>query len=157
MRIEDMKELLIKMGLREKAAENYLRYESDVWAVLPTFRLLKPLSDDLEFYKGEYRKMLEEQMTNDILNKQMPEVAELIKEGASPEAIERFAYDLILDAYERLLYQLDDHEGAEVSEVFLEEDFSQCSYGRLMECRPDGEATGRYLLEAHGKIPFSDL
>lgn len=64
---------------------------------------------------------------------------------------------MILEAYDGLLYQLDDHEGAEFSNVFLEEDFSKCGYARLMEMDADRNVTGRFLIEVHGKIPFSDL
>ncbi len=148
METEEMKQLLVKMGLREEAAEHYLQYESEIWAVLPAFRLLKPLSDQLEFYKGSYRKMLENRLADGTLEKRLPKVSALMKSGAAPEDIE---------AFESILYQLDDHQGAEVSDVFLEEDFSKCGYARLMEQGPEGEATGRYLFEVHGMIPFSDL
>ena len=157
METEEMKQLLVKMGLREEAAEHYLQYDSEIWAVLPTFRLLKPLSDRLEFYKGGYRKMIEKRIADGMLEKRLPEVSTLIKSGAKIEDIEAFAYDLVLESYESLLYQLDDHQGAEVSDVFLEEDFSKCGYARLMEQGAEGEATGRYLFEVHGKIPFSNL
>ena len=157
METEEMKQLLVKMGLREEAAEHYLQYESEIWAVLPAFRLLKPLSDQLEFYKGSYRKMLENRLADGTLEKRLPKVSALMKSGAAPEDIEAFAYDLVLEAFESILYQLDDHQGAEVSDVFLEEDVSKCGYARLMEQGPEGEATGRYLFEVHGMIPFSDL
>ena len=61
METEEMKQLLVKMGLREEAAEHYLQYESEIWAVLPAFRLLKPLSDQLEFYKGKEKQYLNKQ------------------------------------------------------------------------------------------------
>ena len=64
---------------------------------------------------------------------------------------------LMLETYERLLYQLDDPSGAEISEVFCDEAFSQCSQARLMEVDADGHPTGHQLIEVHGKIPFSDL
>lgn len=152
-----MKQLLVKMGLREETAEHYLQYDLEIWAVLPAFRLLKPLSDQLEFYRGGYRKMIEDRIADGTLEKRFPEVAALIQTGAKIEDIEAFAYDLVLESYESLLYQLDEHQGAEVSDVFLEEDFSKCGYARLMEQGADGQATGRYLFEVHGKIPFSDL
>lgn len=101
--------------------------------------------------------MIEKRIADGTLEKRLPEVSTLIKSGAKIEDIEAFAYDLVLESYESLLYQLDDHQGAEVSDVFLEEDFSKCGYARLMEQGADGEATGRYLFEVHGKIPFSNL
>lgn len=111
METEEMKQLLVKMGLREEAAEHYLQYESEIWAVLPAFRLLKPLSDQLEFYKGSYRKMLENRLADGTLEKRLPKVSALMKSGAAPEDIEAFAYDLVLEAFESILYQLDDHQG----------------------------------------------
>lgn len=157
MTLEEKKKLLVKMGLQEKVAECYLKEESNIWAVLPAFRLLKPLNDNLEFYKGEYKEFIKKQIEDGTLSKQMPEVAELVKYGASLQSIEKFAYRMVLETYESLLYQLDDHEGAEFSNVFMDEKFSQCGYARLMETGADGKITGRYLIEVHGKIPFSDL
>ena len=46
---QEKKEVLIKLGLSEEQAEWYLQYDNAVWAVVPTFRLLKPLNDSLEF------------------------------------------------------------------------------------------------------------
>lgn len=157
MTLEEKKSLLIKMGLCEKAAIHYLENESDIRAVLPAFRLLKPLNDQLEFYKGDYRKMIEKMIAEGSLEERLPEAAALVKCGASPKVIEKFAFHLVLEAYDGLLYQLDDHEGAEFSDVFRNEDFSKCGYARLMEMEADGKATGRYLIDVHGKIPFSDL
>ena len=71
--------------------------------------------------------------------------------------MERLVYGKTLQAYELLLYQLDDHTGAEVSDAFAQEDFSRCSYGQLLEMGPDRNPTGRYLFEVHGMIPFSQL
>lgn len=157
MTFEEKKNLLVKMGLSEETAEYYLEGESDIWAVMPVFRLLKPLSDQLEFYKNGYRKMIEKNIENGTLEKRIPEAAELVKCGVPLESIEKFAYSLVLEAYESALYQLDDHVGAEVSDVFMNEDFSECGYAGLMEMDADGNPTGRYLAEVHGKIPFSDL
>lgn len=153
----EKKNLLMKMGLCEDAAEHYLEDESNIRAVLPAFRLLKPLNDRLEFFKGEYREMIESRIEDGLLDEQLPEAAALVKCGAPPEIIEKFAFHLVLEAYDGLLYQLDDHEGAEYSDVFRNEDFSECGYARLMEMGADGNTTGRYLMEVHGKIPFSDL
>ena len=154
---EEKKELLIKLGLSEEQAEWYLQYDNDIWAVVPTFRLLKPLNDNLEFYRGGYRKWLERQQAEGMLEKRIPEAAQMLEAGVPAEVIERFAYDLVLETYEALLYQLDDRGGAEVDDVFLDEIFDKCSYGKLCEMDADGEPTGRYLSEVHGKIPFSDL
>ena len=48
---EEKKEVLMKLGLTEEQAEWYLQYDNDIWAVVPTFRLLKPLNDSLTFYE----------------------------------------------------------------------------------------------------------
>ena len=157
MKLEEKKQLLVKMGLTEERADFFLEYEDKGFAVLPTFRFLKPLDDHLEMYKGQYKELLESLVADGSIEKRMPEAATLIKMGASTEAIEKYSYDLVLDAFEFLLYHLDDHKGAEVSKVFLEEDFSQCCYGRLMEVEEDDdEPTGRYLLEGHGLLPLSN-
>ena len=157
MTLEQKKTLLMQLGVPKAAAEHYLKQESDVWAVLPAFRFLKPLNDDLEFYKGGYKQMIERRIADGSLDERFPEVAALIKAGAAIEDIERFAYDLLLEAYHFLLYHLDDHTGAEVSDVFGEEDFSRHSYARLVEFGPDHQPTGRVVIEVHDKIPFSDL
>lgn len=52
------------------------------------------------------------------LEEQLPEVDALVKSGASLRIIENFAFHLILEAYDGLLYQLDDHEGAEFKCIF---------------------------------------
>lgn len=157
MTLEQKKTLLMQLGVPKAAAEHYLKQESDIWAVLPAFRFLKPLNDDLEFYKGGYKQMIERRIADGSLDERFPEVAALIKAGAAIEDIERFAYDLLLEAYHFLLYHLDDHTGAEVSDVFGEEDFSRYSYARLVEFGPDHQPTGRVVIEVHDKIPFSDL
>ena len=157
MTTEEKVRYLTALGLSEKTARWYLQYDTDVWAVVPAFRLLKPLSDDLEFYRGRYRALLERWQAEGVLEDKDPEAAALLKAGATTEQVERFAYDKTLGAYESLLYQLDDHTGAEVSDAFDKEDFSQCGYGRLLEMGPDRNPTGRYLFEVHGMIPFSQL
>lgn len=154
---EEKKEVLMKLGLSEQQAAWYLQYDDDFTAVVPTFRLLKPLNDQLEFYRGGYRKWLEKQQAAGTLEKHIPEAAQMLEAGVPAEVIEKFAYDLVLETYELLLYQLDDKEGAEVDDIFLDEIFDKCGYGRLCEMDADGELTGRYLFEVHGKIPFSDL
>ena len=58
MTTEEKLNYLTALGLSEKAAKYYLQYDTEVWAVVPAFRLLKPLSDDLEFYQGRYRELL---------------------------------------------------------------------------------------------------
>lgn len=157
MTVEEKMKYLTALGLSEKAARYYLQYDTDVWAVVPSFRLLKPLSDDLEFYRGRYKELLERWQAQGTLEDKDLEAAALMKAGASTEQVERFAYEKTLQAYEMLLYRLDDHTGAEVSEAFDREDFSRCSYGQLLEMAPDGDPTGRYLFEVHGLLPFSEV
>lgn len=154
---EEKKEVLMKLGLTEEQAEWYLQYDNDIWAVVPTFRLLKPLNDSLTFYEGGYRKWLEKQHAEGMLEKRDPEAAQMLEAGVPAEVIERYAYNLVLECYESLLYQLDDHSGAEVDDVFSDEIFEKCTHGQLCEMGMDGEPTGRYLFEVHGKIPFSNL
>lgn len=157
MTLEETKHALMKLGLSEGTAEAYLEEESETWAVLPAFRLLKPLNDRLEFYQGPYQAWMERCIQDGTLQDQIPEAAPLLAAGAAPEQIQQFAYQLVLNAYEQLLYQLDDPEGAEVDEVFCDPAFSESGHARLMEAAPDGTATGRYLIEVHGKLPFSEL
>ncbi len=154
---EEKKELLIAMGLSEKAAESQLEYETETWAVTPAFRLLKPLNDRLEFYRGRYRELLEQWQAEGSVENKAPDAAPLLAAGATPEQVEQYAYQRTLAAYEALLYQLDDHRGAEAGGVFRDADFSRCGYARLMELDPDGNPTGRYLVEVHGMLPFSEL
>ena len=148
MELEQKVRYLIALGLSEKAARYYLRYETDTWAVV---------SDNLEFYRGRYRELLVQWQGEGVLEKKDPEAAALLRAGATPEQVERLVYEKTLQAYELLLYQLDDHTGAEVSDAFAQEDFSRCSYGQLLEMGPDRNPTGRYLFEVHGMIPYSQL
>ncbi len=157
MTTEEKLRYLAALGLSEKAARWYLQYDTDTRAVVPAFRLLKPLSDDLEFYRGRYRELLEQWQAEGTLPDKDPEAAALLEAGATPEQVERLAYEKTLGAYERLLYQLDDHTGSEVSDAFDREDFSQCGYGQLLEMGPDHQPTGRYLFEVHGLLPFSQV
>lgn len=157
MTFTEKKHLMLELGVPERSATAYLQEESEHWAVLPAFRLLKPLSDSLEFHRGPYQQVIKARIQDGTLSTCMPQVAPLIEAGVTPECLERFVYDLLLETYERLLYQLDDPSGSEISEVFCDEAFSQCSQARLMEVDADGHPTGRQLIEVHGKIPFSDL
>ena len=149
--------LLTALGLSERAARYYLKYETGIWAVVPSFRFLKPLNDELEFYRGRYRELLEQWQAEGSLEDKAPDAAVLIKAGATPEQVEAFAYEQTFHAYEMLLYQLDEHGGAEGSDAFREADFSECGYAKLAEAGPDGVPTGRYLFEVHGMLPFSEL
>ena len=88
MNVEEKVRLLTALGLSEKAARYYLRYETDTWAVVPSFRLLKPLSDDLEFYRGRYRELLVQWQGEGVLEKKDPEAAALLRAGATPEQVE---------------------------------------------------------------------
>ena len=87
MELEQKVRYLIALGLSEKAARYYLRYETDTWAVVPSFRLLKPLSDDLEFYRGRYRELLVQWQGEGVLEKKDPEAAALLRAGATPEQV----------------------------------------------------------------------
>ena len=100
MTTEEKVRYLTALGLSEKTARWYLQYDTDVWAVVPAFRLLKPLSDDLEFYRGRYRALLERWQAEGVLEDKDPEAAALLKAGATTEQVERFAYDKTLGAYE---------------------------------------------------------
>lgn len=89
---QEKKKILEELGLSAGTAEWYLKYESDTWAVLPVFRLLKPLNDDLVFHQGGYRKLIERYKEEGKLAERMPEEARLIESGASPEDIEKCGY-----------------------------------------------------------------
>lgn len=154
-------EIMQKLGLPKKWAkyqtELWEKPGKDVWAVLPSFRFLKPISDRLEFHRGGFAEMVRLFIKQGVLEDRLPEVAALIKEGASVESIEKFAFERIQEATECILYQLGDQESAECADVFDEPDFSQMNRLRLMEVEPDGTPTGRYAIELHGIIPFSDI
>ncbi|MDE5728871.1 MAG: hypothetical protein K2I20_01695 [Clostridia bacterium] len=157
MTFEEKLNVMEKLGIQKEWAKWELKLESDVWAVLPCFRFLKPISDHLEFHRGEFANMIKKYSEQGVLNEKFPEVAALIKEGASIESIEKFAYERVSEAVECILYQLGDQESAECADVFDEIDFSEMNKLRLMEVKPDGTPTGRYAIELHGKIPFSDM
>ncbi|MDE6356699.1 MAG: hypothetical protein K2L67_05590 [Clostridia bacterium] len=157
MTFEEKLNVMEKLGIQKEWAKWELKLESDVWAVLPCFRFLKPISDHLEFHRGGFANMIKKYSEQGVLNEKFPEVAALIKEGASIESIEKFAYERISEAVECILYQLGDQESAECADVFDEIDFSEMNKLRLMEVKPDGTPTGRYAIELHGKIPFSDM
>lgn len=157
MTFEEKLHVLEKLGLPKEYAKWELKYESDVWAVLACYRFLKPISDHLEFHKGGFADMIKKYKKQGVLDERFPEVAALIKEGASIENIEKFAYERISEAVECILYQLGDQESAECADVFDEIDFSEMNHLRLMEVGPDGKPTGRYAIELHGKIPFSEI
>lgn len=101
--------------------------------------------------------MIKKYQEQGVLDERFPEVSALIKEGASIESIEKFAFERVQEAVESILYQLGDQESAECADVFDEIDFSNMNQLRLMEVKPDGTPTGRYAIELHGKIPFSDM
>ncbi len=149
--------IMEKFGIQKEWAKEELKQESKVWAVLPAFRFLKPISDRLEFHRGGFADMIKKYIEQGVLENRLPEAAALIKEGASIESIEKFAFERIQEATECILYQLGDQESAEYADVFDELDFSKMNRLRLMEVGPDGTPTGRYAVELHGKIPFSDM
>ncbi|MDE7245949.1 MAG: hypothetical protein K2O18_18510 [Oscillospiraceae bacterium] len=155
---EKKRMLLLKFGVPENAVDDELRQESDSCAVLPAYRLLKPMNDSLNFYQDVYSSMLKKEIADRTLDTKDPEAAALLHAGATPETVEKFAYKLLLDFYRALLHQLDDHTtGWEFSSVFFGEEIEKCGYGRLMEMGPDGQPTGRYLMNLSGKLPFSAL
>ncbi len=157
MTFEEKLNVMKKLGLQKEWAKWELNLENEYFAVLPSFRFLKPISDHLEFHRGGFANMIKEYIEQGVLDERIPEVSALIKEGASIESIEKFAYERIQEAVECILYQLGDQESAECADVFDEIDFSQMNSLRLMEVGPDGKPTGRYAIELHGKIPFSDM
>ncbi len=155
---EEKRRVLEELGIPGDSAEFYLGFESDIWAILPVFRLLKPLNDDLVFYQGGYKKLIERYQKEGKLAERMPAEARLVESGASPEDIEKLAYDLTLQAYEMLLYRMDDREGAESpADDDTKEAYEKCGYWKLVEMSQDGKPTGRYLHTVHGYLPFSLL
>ena len=91
---EEKRRVLEELGIPGDSAEFYLGFESDIWAILPVFRLLKPLNDDLVFYQGGYKKLIERYQKEGKLAERMPAEARLVESGASPEDIEKLAYEI---------------------------------------------------------------
>ena len=154
-------ELADKMGVSFQAVSNWERGNSmpDISKLPQLAALFDCTVDELldgrvELIHSAMEDGIQEYVERNEVSKEELEAAVPI---LKPEQVERFAYDKTLGAYESLLYQLDDHTGAEVSDAFAREDFSRCSYGRLLEMGPDRNPTGRYLFEVHGMIPFSQL
>ena len=157
MTFEEKLNVMEKFGLQKEWAKWELKQENEYFAVLPSFRFLKPISDHLEFHRGGFADMIKKYQEQGVLDERFPEVSALIKEGATIESIEKFAFERVRETVESILYQLGDQESAECADVFDEMDFSEMNRLRLMEVKPDGTPTGRYAVELHGKIPFSDM
>lgn len=157
MRFKKKAELLKSFGLRQDEAEYYAEQDGDkVRAVLPVFRLLHPLNEQLKFYRDDYASKISEQKDRGSIQ---PQVKALLDSGASPEQIAEFAYQTTLMAYENLLYFLDDTGAADLGGEMLhklERVSEKCGGWRLVEISPDGELTGRCLSEVHGKLPFDN-
>ncbi len=157
MTFEEKLNVMEKFGLQKEWAKWELKQENEYFAVLPSFRFLKPISDHLEFHRGGFADMIKKYQEQGVLDERFPEVSALIKEGASIESIEKFAFERVQEAVECILYQLGDQESAECADVFDEIDCSKIKKMRLMEINDDGTPTGRHAIELHGKIPFSDM
>ncbi len=112
------------------------------------------IDDQLEFYKGSYRKMLENRLADGTLEKRFAQGSALMKSGAAPEDIEAFAYDLCWRHLKAFSIKLDDHQGRRLVMFFLRRRFSKMWLCQTMEQGPEGEATGRYLFEVHGRFLF---
>ena len=69
--------------------------------------------------------MIKKYIEQGVLDERFPEVSALIKEGASIESIEKFAFERVQEAVECILYQLGDQESAECADVFDEIDCSK--------------------------------
>ncbi len=154
MTFEEKLNVMEKFGLQKEWAKWELKQESDVWAVLASFRFLKPISDHLEFHRGGFADMIKKYQEQGELDERFPEVSALIKEGASIESIEKFAFERVQEAVECILYQLGDQESAEYADVFDEIDCSKIKKMRLMEINDDGTPTGWRAVELHGKFRF---
>lgn len=73
----------------------------------------------------------------------------LLKAGASPEKIAQFAYEMRLEAYNSVLYRLDDAAGGDYD---LPDEGDWLPSWTLTERSPDHEPTGRYLQELYSLL-----
>ena len=65
-------------------------------AWLAAFRFVRPLNNDLEFYKNGYGDKLKTRIEDGLDNSEIE--TELLKKGATPELLGKFAYEIAFSA-----------------------------------------------------------
>lgn len=151
---EEIKELLLKFGLPEGAADYYANLEmndmNSAW--LSAFRFVRPLNICLESYRTEYGDLLKSRIEKGMRISAVE--AELIEKGATPELLGKFANQIALTAFSQVLYRLSDPAG---SDYDLKNEGEGLPSWTIMEKDANRKVTDRRLAETHSLIPFSNL
>ena len=72
MTFEEKLNVMEKFGLQKEWAKWELKQENEYFAVLPSFRFLKPISDHLEFHRGGFADMIKNIKSRASLTKDFP-------------------------------------------------------------------------------------
>ncbi|EKQ52396.1 MULTISPECIES: hypothetical protein [unclassified Clostridium] len=153
MNKEAVKEILKEFGLSESRAEYYAEREiKDKFAWLSAFRFVRPLNNSLEFYNNEYADIIKKRIEKGLDNSEIE--TELLNNGATPELLGKFAYEIALTAFNEVLYRLSDPAGGDYD---LENEGEGLPSWRLKERNLNNEVTKRTLAEMHNLIPFSNF
>lgn len=138
---EELEKKFIELGLPEGAARLTAEEEQDQkTAWLAGYHFVYGINERLRFYDDSYAKLIKEGKIK------TSESTALMEAGATPELIADFAYQIALEAYADVLYQLSDFE----AEFGMEE----LPTWRLVERTADGKETGRRLQGLHALIPY---
>lgn len=139
---EELEKKFIELGLPEGAArltaEEEEQDQKTAW--LAGYHFVYGINERLRFYDDSYAKLIKEGKIK------TSESTALMEAGATPELIADFAYQIALEAYADVLYQLSDFE----AEFGMEE----LPTWRLVERTADGKETGRRLQGLHALIPY---
>ena len=139
---EELEKKFIELGLPEGAArltaEEEQQDQKTAW--LAGYHFVYGLNERLRFYDDSYAKLIKEGKIK------TSESTALMEAGATPELIADYAYQIALEAYADVLYQLSDFE----AEFGMEE----LPTWRLVERTADGKETGRRLQGLHELIPY---
>lgn len=73
MTYEEKLNVMEKFGLQKEWAKWELKQENEYFAVLPSFRFLKPISDHLEFHRGGFADMIKKYQEQGELDERFPE------------------------------------------------------------------------------------
>lgn len=154
MNKEVITELLKNFGLSESAASYYTNrdIEDKNFAWFAALRFVRPLNNSLEFYLNEYGNMLRSRINEKLPISEVEK--ELLNEGATPELLGKFAYEIALTAFSSVLYRLSDPAGGDYD---LENEGEGLPAWTVMEKDSNGQVTDRKLAETHSLIPFSNL
>lgn len=134
-----------KLGLSEKLANYYGEREAEnnnePW--LAAFRFVRPLNNDLKYYKETYSSDLREGCMYSEASKA------LLEAGVSPEQIAEFAFEMRLEAYNSVLYRLDDAAGGDYD---LPGEGDSLPSWSLMERSSKHQLTGRLVQGLHSLL-----